>query len=286
MAGGAFLVWALFAGLLLYAVRLRPDQHREAPVKALVIGGGVALPTLVLAGLLAYGLRLLADLVRPAPAGGLQIEVTGEQWWWRVRYLPNDGGPVDTANEFFLPVGEPVTFRLRSSDVIHAFWVPSLGGKIDMIPGRVTDLVLHPTREGRYRGACAEYCGDSHALMNFEVVVVTREEFNQWLDRQRMPVNAPPAPAAAQGGVAFLANGCGACHTVRGTTADGVVGPDLTHVASRRMLGAGMLTNEPVTLRRWIEAVEDLKPGSHMPAFGMLPDGELEHLVAYLRDLR
>ncbi len=162
---------------------------------------------------------------------------------------------------------------------------------MDMIPGRVTRLTLEPTRTGTFRGVCAEYCGTSHALMNFHVVVQEKEDFARWLERQGTAARVSAGAAGATGTLAargrelFLANGCGACHAVRGTPADGVVGPDLTHVGSRLSLGAGILRNEPGGFRRWIASPEHVKPGALMPAFGMLPPGELRALAAYLESL-
>ncbi len=207
------------------------------------------------------GLSMLPDLVAPAPEGSLKIVVSGEQWWWRVRYLPPGGEAIVLANEIRLPVGEPVEFRLESPDVIHSFWIPSLGGKMDMIPGRLTRLALEPTRTGVFRGVCAEYCGTSHALMSFYVVVMEKEEFDRWLAHQAAPAEPPAEPLAARGQELFLANGCGACHTVRGTPADGVIGPDLTHVGSRLSLAAGILPNEPDAFQRWIAAHGDAQAG-------------------------
>ena len=213
----------------------------------LIIGGGVVLPTVVLSVLLVYGLALLPTLLAPAAASAVQIAVSGEQWWWRVRYLPSNGHPeaVELANEIRLPVGERVQFHLHSPDVLHSFWIPSLGGKIDLIPGRHTRLALEPTRTGVFRGVCAEFCGTSHALMSFSVVVMEPAGFATWLAQQYAPAQPPVLPLAARGAELFLATGCGACHTVRGTPANGVVGPDLTHVGSRQSLGAGILPNDP-----------------------------------------
>lgn len=241
---------------------------------------------MVLGVLLVYGLALTPDLLAPAPEGSLRIAVTGEQWWWRVRYLPPGGDPVDLANEIRLPVGERVEFSLESPDVIHSFWIPALGGKIDMIPGRVNRLTLQPSRTGVFRGACAEYCGASHALMSFSVVVLEQEDFARWLAHQAQPAPEPTAALAAHGQDLFLANGCGACHAIRGTPADGVVGPDLTHVGGRLSLGAGILPNEPDAFVRWIARTEMVKPGVHMPAFGMLPAEDLEALAVYLEGLQ
>lgn len=287
MAAGAVLIWLLVLLLALYASRAAPGKHDERKAKILIIGGGALVPTVVLGVLLAFGLAELPALVAPAPAGSLTIAVSGEQWWWRVRYLPGAAGEgeVVLANEIRLPVGEPVQILLESPDVIHSFWIPALAGKVDMIPGRVTRLTLEPTRTGVFRGACAEYCGDSHALMSFYAVVMEKGAFDLWLAQQAAPARPPAEPLAARGRELFLGNGCGACHTIRGTPADGVVGPDLTHVGSRASLGAGILPNEPAAFERWIARTEKLKPGVHMPAFGMLPPEDLRALAAYLKGL-
>jgi cytochrome c oxidase subunit II len=155
-----------------------------------------------------------------------------------------------------------------------------------MIPGRVTRLSVLPTRTGVFRGVCAEYCGSSHALMAFRVVVLERPEFESWLAAQGDPARAPTQPLAARGADLFIANGCGACHTVRGTQARGVIGPDLTHVGSRISLAAGTLPNEPADFERWIAQADRIKPGALMPHFGMLPRRELQALAAYLEALR
>ena len=285
MAGGAVVVWLVVIGLTLYALRVEPHAHdRRAAV--FIIGGGTVFPTVVLAALLSYGLSIMPEVMAQPPEGGLEIAVSGEQWWWRVRYLPPGGEPVELANEIRLPVGERVRVSLDSPDVIHSFWVPALTGKMDMIPGRTNHLALEPTRTGVFHGACAEYCGTSHALMQLRVVVTERAEFDRWLAQQARPA-APPADAlAARGRELFLADGCGACHAVRGTPADGAVGPDLTHVGSRLTLAAGVLPNEPAAFERWLANTNLVKPDAHMPAFGMLPAEDLAALAAYLESLQ
>jgi cytochrome c oxidase subunit 2 len=287
MTAGAIVIWLAVIGLTFYAIRVRPEAHSRRQANLLIIGGGI-IPTVVLTGLRGYGLALMPDLLAPAPEGSLKIAVAGEQWWWRVRYLPpgGNGGVVELANEIRLPVGERVEFHLQSPDVIHSFWIPTLGGKIDMIPGRVNRLALEPTRTGVFRGACAEYCGTSHALMNFSVVVLEKEDFARWLAHQAAPAQEPTPPLAAHGQMLFLANGCSACHTIRGTPADGVVGPDLTHVGGRLSLGAGILPNNPEAFLRWIARIDEVKPGVHMPAFGMLPPEDLQALAVYLEGLQ
>jgi cytochrome c oxidase subunit 2 len=285
MTAGALVIWFAVLGLALLAARSGP-AHDLSKSGWLIIGGGAVVPAIVLAGLLTYGLAILPGLVAPAPAGSLEIRVSGEQWWWRVRYPERDGRAVELANEIRLPVGEPVQFLLESSNVIHSFWIPSLGGKRDMIPGRVTQLALTPTKTGTFRGACAEYCGASHALMAFDVVVMEKGEFERWWAGQAAPAAEPATPVAIRGRDQFIANGCGACHSLRGTSARGVIGPDLTHVGSRLSLGAGILQNNPESARRWIAHVNRIKPGALMPAFPMLPEAELEALAAYLEGLR
>ena len=189
MTGGAFLIFLGMIALGIYATRARKDIDREQQAKKLILAGAIV-PTIVLAALLTYGLRVLPAIVAPAPAGTLQILVTGEQWWWRLRYLPTNGQPFEVANELRLPVGEPVEFLLESDNVIHSFWIPALGGKMDLIPGRTNRLVLRPTRTGTFKGFCAEFCGTAHAKMSFEAIVLPRQEFDQWLAGQQQPVRS------------------------------------------------------------------------------------------------
>lgn len=186
MAAGSVVVWLGVVILTIYAVRTQGGAERQRQAQVLIIGGALA-PTIVLAGLLLYGLALLPNLISPASAGSLKITVYGEQWWWRFRYEPRDGQAFEVANEVRLPVGEAVEFRLNSRNVIHSFWIPSLGGKADVIPGRMNRLVLHPTKTGFFRGACAEYCGAAHAQMSFYAIVMPRTEFDLWMTQQAKP---------------------------------------------------------------------------------------------------
>ena len=283
---GAAVIWCATIGLALYATYGRREQAGRSTGLWLIVGGGVALPVVVLTVTLSYGLSLLPPLLPGSNDARREIEVTGEQWWWRVRYLVAGEAPVDLANELHLAAGEPVELTLSSDNVIHSLWIPVLGGKADMIPGRRIRLALEPTEPGVYRGVCAEYCGTSHALMAFRVVVHERPDFEAWLQRQRAPAAQPRSELAAAGAEGFLANGCGACHTVRGTEALGTVGPDLTHVGSRLSLGAGTLPNDAAAFGRWLALTDDVKPGVHMPAFGMLPADEIRALAAYLEELQ
>jgi cytochrome c oxidase subunit II len=188
MAIGSALIWAAVMLLLLYALRAQPTDRSRRQANILVVAGGVA-PAVVLGVLLVYGLSILPGIIAPAPEGSLKITVYGEQWWWRIRYEPPGRQPFELANEVRLPVSEPAQFMLQSNNVIHSFWIPSLGGKVDLIPGRVNRLVLHPTRTGTFRGACAEFCGRSHAHMSFDVFVLSRDEFNKWVAQQSAPAS-------------------------------------------------------------------------------------------------
>ena len=285
MTGSAAIVWVFVIALAVYYARNSTGVRNPRRDRWLVIGGGVAFPGVTLTILLVYGLAMIPETVARAPEGSLQVAVTGEQWWWRVRYFRPDRQEVVLANEIRLPVGEPVQFRLDSDNVIHSFWIPSLAGKMDMIPGRVTYLTVRPTATGIFRGACAEYCGTSHALMAFYVEVMEKQAFEAWLDHQARPAMTTD-PASVRGGELFTSNGCGACHTVRGTAATGTIGPDLTHVGGRLSLGAGILEMRPDRLRDWLARTAHIKPGVHMPEFGMLPDADLQALAAYLHGLK
>jgi cytochrome c oxidase subunit 2 len=285
MAIGTVIVWAAVLAIAIYAIRAPREPHSQQAANLFVIGGGVALPTVVLCALLLYGLPLLPAVLAPGPGERLHIRVTGKQWWWRVQYM-TAAGAIETANELRLPVGQRVELQLASPDVIHSFWVPSIAGKMDLIPGRITRLALEPTRTGVFRGACAEYCGASHAFMAFQVIVTETDEFRTWLEAQARPAETPADSLAVRGQVAFVANGCTACHSIRGMSAIGQIGPDLTHVGSRLRIAAGTLPNEPQAFVRWIGQANRIKPGVHMPAFRALAAGELDALAAFLDGLQ
>lgn len=222
-------------------------------------------------------------------AGGrpLQVTLVGHQWWWEVTY--NDSVPsrtLTTANEIHVPVGRPVVVTMQSRDVIHSFWVPNLAGKKDLIPGYTTTTWFRADRPGIYRGQCAEFCGYQHALMGMLVIAESPAEFERWYAAQ-LAGSAPPADTLARKGKdVFLGpHGCVLCHTVRGTDAGGRVGPDLTHLASRRTLAAATVPNNRGWLGGWVMDPQSIKPGSRMPSNDMRPD-ELQALLAYLQSLR
>jgi cytochrome c oxidase subunit 2 len=219
------------------------------------------------------------------PPGALRVTVVGHQWWWEIRY-PDLG--IVTANELHVPVSDPAgatpTFiTLESADVIHSFWVPQLAGKVDVIPNRTNRVWIDPVRPGLFVGQCAEYCGVQHAWMLLRVVVHPAAEFARWVAAQQAP--AVDDPAVRAGREVFEKVACVSCHTVRGTPANGVFGPDLTHLMSRETLGAGVAPNTPERLRAWVHDPAALKPGALMPAMQLAGD-DLDRLVAYLASLR
>lgn len=277
MAGAGAVIWVLVIGTAIYAVigRRRPTTEKFADRFILV--GGVLFPTVTLAALLVIGLSLLPHWSAQTPPD-LRVHVSAEQFWWRIAYETPDGRRVESANEVHLPAQSVVEFVITSPDVIHSFWIPALGGKMDAIPGRTNVLRLTPTDPGTYRGVCAEYCGLSHALMAFVVVVHPRDAFAAWLAAEATPATADATP--------FRQAGCAACHTIRGVTEQGRIGPDLTHLAARQTIGAGTLPLTPADLRDWLRATEAIKPDVHMPAYAMLPDAELDALVAALMALK
>ena len=244
---------------------------------------------LVVLGL--FGLTLtsfLTDraLVRAAVEPQVTLKVTGRQWWWEVEYDHADPSQrFRTANEIHLPVNAQVHIGLESTDVIHSFWAPNLNGKRDLIPGRPTEIRLQPTQVGVYRGQCAEYCGYQHAHMAFDVIVESAADFQRWRERQ-LAVGAQPQDAQAESGLrVFMDTACNICHAISGTPAFGQVGPDLTHMASRRTLAAGALPNTSENLRAWLKDPQAIKPGNHMPIVP-LDDEQLDALTAYLSGLQ
>jgi cytochrome c oxidase subunit 2 len=215
----------------------------------------------------------------------LSITVTGNQWWWDVVYNSADTSKmVRTANEIHLPVGVPVRIMLKSNDVIHSFWVPSLAGKQDLIPGRDTDITITPQKVGIYRGQCAEYCGAEHAKMALVVDVDSYPDFIKWWQHQLQTAPKPTTPLALAGYNYVTSRNCSACHAIAGTPASATVGPDLTHLASRRTLAASMPMSEG-NLYGWVADPQSIKPGTKMPTIGLEPN-ELHAVVAYLETLK
>jgi cytochrome c oxidase subunit II len=270
------------------AAVLAPAETRRRLAKPwLIIWGGIVVPVVSLTGFLTYGLiHLQAGASRGAQGPDPMITIVGKRWWWEVRYTDSAGNEVRSANELYLPVGRAVAIRLVSDDVIHSFWVPRLAGKLDMIPGRETVMTIRTTEQGISRGQCAEFCGGAHAMMSLYVMTLPEIEFQTRLQHEASP-SRPPATDQEKRGLAIFSDyGCGACHTIRGTSAVGTIGPDLTHVGSRMSLGAATLQNDAASFARWIADNRHIKPENLMPAFRMFNAEELADLSAYLDSLQ
>ena len=293
---GGTLIFIFVMALLTLAMRRQARPIRPA---IWIFGAGIAFPVVVLTALLAWSTWRSAQLAPQTSHDALTISVTGKMWWWEVRYRdPATNREIISANEIHIPVGESVYLGLTASDVIHSLWVPSLAGKRDMIPGRVTGLTLRADKAGVYRGQCAEYCGEQHARMAFHVIALPRPEFNAWLARQAQPALPADTTVLQRGREAFLAQQCQACHTIRGVTdvppfseqariADtSRLGPDLTHVGSRREIAAGLLRNHRGTLAGWIADPQAIKPGVFMPPSQDLDGETLRALATYLEHLK
>lgn len=282
---GGMLIFLLVVAFLTIASLLRRSLKGWMANYNFIIGFGILLPVATLTAILTFSSVVLNTIHSAQPK--MRIEVTGEQFWWRVHYLDESGTiKLATANEIRIPVGTPVEFILKTQDVIHSFWVPNFAGKLDMIPGRVTKLTFSATTPGIYRGQCAEYCGAQHALMAFYIVATTSREFEGWFAQQVGSPPEPTAPFLARGQQLFLSTGCGSCHTVRGTLADGRFGPDLTRVGSRLSIGAGTFPVNIGTLAAWTSSAQHLKPGNAMPSFGNLQGEQLRAIAAYMESLK
>jgi cytochrome c oxidase subunit II len=289
----SIVVVAIVAFLLLFGIfrrrpdssnaLLRPSEHSNAGLRWVYVGTGLSTLALLIAAF--WTMRVLAGVVRPGEEPKLALDIVGHQWWWEVRYSGDpDSRVFATANEIHIPTGAAVRLRLLSRDVIHSFWIPALSGKTDLIPGQTNVTWIEADRPGVYRGQCAEFCGQQHAHMAMYVVAQTPEDFERWRDAQIAPATPNNAAGLASGRRSFETR-CGACHTVRGTDAGGIVGPDLTHLMSRANIAAGLLPNTPAYLDAWIADPQKLKPGTQMPRVA-LGAGELQSIGAFLETLR
>jgi cytochrome c oxidase subunit 2 len=261
-------------------------HHEAAPAFRTALIAWTALVLVGLAGLTIASFFTDRSNASVARDPGVTLKVTANQWWWDVEYTTHDASKmIRTANEIHLPVGVPAEVSLQSNDVIHSLWIPNLAGKQDLIPGRVTDLQLLPRKVGTYRGQCAEFCGIQHAHMALDVTVESKADFEKWVAAQQRVAFAPATPLELAGYRYVTTRECSVCHNITGTPAAGTIGPDLTHFASRRSIGAGTLPMSAGNLYGWVADPQSQKPGNHMPTIGLEP-ADLHAIVAYLETLK
>ena len=276
------LVFTLLAVILL-RYRDRPGAALPRQIHghtAMEIGWTIA-PALILLIIAIPTIQVIFKTQSAAsPKNALEVTVRGWQWWWEFRYPTLD---VATANEVHLPVGRPVVFSMEGPDVIHSLWIPQLGGKRDVVPGRVNRITLTPDTPGEYWGQCAEYCGTSHANMMLRVIVEEPAAFDKWVAAQKAPAPEPAGDAVA-GKDIFAKSACVGCHTIRGVSA-GVLGPDLTHFGSRKLFGAGLWETNVEKVAEWVKDPPRLKPGAKMPNLH-LSDADSKAVAAYLVGLK
>lgn len=289
LAGLSVLVFLIITLLLLAALlRKRPAMDprtigREGEgLRWIYIGTGIS--TCILFGLVIYSLMVLNAVAKPAQSPTVTVTVTGYDWWWKIEYDHDDPSQrFITANELHVPVGQPVLIKLKSADVIHAFWVPKLAGKTQMIPGLTNQQWIQADVPGIYTGQCVQFCGAGHAHMGFEIVAESARDFEKWRNAQRRTASLVPTTDENPGHKLFM-DRCAGCHAIRGTNASGKHAPDLTHLNSRRRLAAGLLTNTPEHLMKWVVNAQQLKPGSRMPSIA-LSESEKSALALFLSKL-
>lgn len=267
---------------------LPPIKEHPNDSKAVwYVGGAIAVTVLSLFAVLFMSV-ITGKQVEGATAekNVLTIQITGHQWWWEIQY-PNSQAyqTITTANEIHVPAGRRVIILTKSADVIHSFWAPSITGKRDLIPGPSSAFSFEVDKPGIYHGQCAEFCGLQHAHMGFSVIAEPEDQFEAWEKEQIAPARDPTTPDQLRGRQVFLTHACVMCHTIRGTDAGSRVGPDLTHIASRKMIAAETLPNTRGDLAGWISDPQVIKPGTLMVPNPMQPD-DLQALITYLGSLQ
>ena len=285
------LVWMIVMITLIVALWRRREAQPAAPSPGTERRMTVAVTGAVVATVLIISTFTMISFLATRALGvagqdDLTIRVRGLQWWWALEYIgPNPSERFEAANELHIPVGRNVHLKLEGLDVIHSFWVPSLTGKQDLVPGRSNELTIRADSPGVYRGQCAEFCGMQHAHMALFVIAQPQDDFDRWSNAQRQSAPQPVEEELAAGLQTFLTKPCASCHTIRGTAAAGTTGPDLTHIGSRRTIAAGLLETTRGSLAAWIADPQTIKPGNNMPMVPLTPD-ELRTVSAYLASLK
>jgi cytochrome c oxidase subunit II len=283
------LAWLVTMFIVWFAV-FKTDRTRRSltyrHARNLVAAGGFIVPISVFFMLLIASVYIGSKTEAAPPPNALNLMVVGRQWWWEVRYLkPDNSIDFVTADEIHIPVGRPVLVKLQSGDVIHSFWVPALQNKTDAFPGRVTENVIQASDPGVYPGQCYEFCGMEHAHMGFLVIAQSQDDYNGWAAHARSPAVAVTDPVALRGERVFESAPCVICHTIDGTNAHGLIGPNLTHFGSRHTIAARTLPNTLGNLAGWISDPQGIKPGTRMASVAIDP-GDMQPLLTYLESLK
>ena len=276
----AFLV---IGGIIFFHHKKRPDEPKQIFGNKYLELVWTFIPLVIVTILFFLSLKIMRKINEPVISGKKpDINIIAHQWWWDFRY-PKDN--VVTANELHIPVNKKMLIEIESADVIHSWWVPALGRKIDAIPGRINYGWLEADTVGVFDGTCSEYCGTEHAWMRITVVAETQDNFEKWIKSQQK-VSVPPTDSLSHAGeILFQSKTCGSCHTIAGTPADAHIAPDLTHIASRKTLLSGMKKNSTENMRKWLENPQKVKKGANMPDF-LLSKNEVEALTAYMEQLK
>jgi cytochrome c oxidase subunit II len=260
-----------------------PEGDRRG---AWAVGSAVTITVLTLFAVLFMSVITGKKVEGVSSSHPITIQVTGHQWWWEAVYPnPQADQTVITANEIHVPVRKPVVILTNSADVIHSFWAPSVHGKRDLLPGYSSAFWIQIDQPGTYPGRCAEFCGLQHAHMGFSIVAEDEDKFEAWEAQQVKPAADPGDAEAVRGRQVFLTHACLMCHTIRGTDAGSRMGPDLTHLATRKMIAAETLPNTRGALAGWIVDPQRIKPGAQMAPNPLDPD-DLQALITYLQTLQ
>ncbi len=273
----------VIGGAIIFRSKVRPEEVEQihGNIKLEIIW--TVIPILLVSYFLVVTIKVMAEINKPvAKDQQPDIEVIAHQWWWDMRYLKQN---VITANELHIPVGKHLLVRIESADVIHDWWVPALGRKIDAIPGQPNNIWIEADKPGEYQGACSEYCGAQHAWMRILVVAESQEKFDQWISSQQALSKPPVSEEAKKGAELFQQKTCPDCHAISGTDAASHIGPDLSHIGSRETLFSGMKPNTPDNLSEWLTNPQKVKDGAMMPNFIMSKE-EVNELTTYLEGLK
>jgi cytochrome c oxidase subunit 2 len=287
LLGISMVVCLITGALLIFSIfrpRLQADGLGGGDDRSALrwIGVGLSITTVLLLASAVWTLWTVRGVSDTSHAAAVNIDITGQQWWWEVRYRSDvPSREFSTANDLVIPAGVPVQLNLRSRDVVHSFWVPKLAGKMDMIPGQTNRIRIEADQPGIYRGQCSEFCGVQHAQMAFFVIALSPADFQTWWEHQLEPARNDPGSIPQQ---TFVEH-CASCHAIRGLSAGGILGPNLSHFGSRRTIAGGVLPNDPGNLARWLSDSQGVKPGSKMPELH-LAASEVDTLTAYLEGLK